>query len=119
MAYNAAKRSLTCEYCGNHLTNIRPFNRAHWYSEQDFTATLPTAKAHRWELADVRTLKCEGCGATFTLPPLQVSGACPFCGSAHLVETQTGELIQPEGVLPFQFDARSRHASSLSTGSTI
>jgi DNA-directed RNA polymerase subunit RPC12/RpoP len=107
MAYNAPKRALTCEYCGNRLTEFQAIQQGALVQEQDFTATLPTAKAHRWELATLRTLKCDGCGAAFTLPPTQVSGACPFCGSAHLVQTSTGELIQPEGVLPFQFDAEA------------
>lgn len=107
MSYNASKRALTCEYCGNRLTEFQAIQQGALVQEQDFTATLPTAKAHRWELATLRTLKCDGCGAAFTLPPTQVSGACPFCGSAHLVQTTTGELIQPEGVLPFQFDAEA------------
>lgn len=107
MAYNAPKRALTCEYCGNRLTEFQAIQQGALVQEQDFTATLPTAKAHRWELATLHTLKCEGCGAAFTLPPMQVSGACPFCGSAHLVQTPTGDLIQPEGVLPFQFDAEA------------
>lgn len=108
MAYHAAKRALTCDYCGNRLTELQAIQQGALVQEQDFTATLPTAKAHRWELATRRTLKCEGCGATFTLPPTQTSGACPFCGSAHLMQTPTGgELIQPEGVLPFQFDAEA------------
>ncbi len=106
MAYHAAKRALTCEYCGNHLTEFQAIQQGALVPEQDFTATLPTAKAHRWELATLRVLKCDGCGANFTLSPTQLSGACPFCGSAHLVETPTSlDLIQPEGVLPFQFEA--------------
>ena len=107
MAYNAPKRALTCEYCGNRLTEFQAIQQGALVQEQDFTATLPTAKAHRWELAALRTLKCDGCGAAFTLPPTQISGACPFCGSPHLVQTAAGELIQPEGVLPFQFDAEA------------
>ena len=107
MAYNAPKRALTCEYCGNRLTEFQAIQQGALVQEQDFTATLPTAKAHRWETATLRTLKCEGCGAAFTLPPTQISGACPFCGSAHLVQTPTGELIQPDSVLPFQFDAEA------------
>jgi DNA-directed RNA polymerase subunit RPC12/RpoP len=105
MAYDAAKRSLTCEYCGNHLFEYQALQQGALISEQDFAATLPTAKAYRWELPAERVLKCEACGATFTLPPLHVSGTCPFCGSNHVVTATTAELIQPEAVLPFQFNA--------------
>jgi DNA-directed RNA polymerase subunit RPC12/RpoP len=105
MAYDAAKRSLTCEYCGNHLFEYQALQQGALISEQDFAATLPTAKAYHWELPAERVLKCEACGATFALPPLHVSGTCPFCGSNHVVTATTAELIQPDAVLPFQFNA--------------
>jgi predicted Zn-ribbon and HTH transcriptional regulator len=104
MAYLADKRSLVCDYCGNRLHEFQAIQQGALLSEQDFTAALATAKGHRWELPVERTLKCEGCGATFAIPPLQVSGKCPFCGSAHVITANTGELIEPEGMLPFQFD---------------
>ena len=109
MAFDPRTRQLTCVACGNHMYEYQAIQRGALapVEEQDFVATLPTSKAHRWELPAKRVLKCAGCGATFALPPLQVSGACPFCGSAHVVETVTDELIQPEGVLPFQFDAEA------------
>ena len=107
MSFDAAKHLLTCEYCGNHLFEYQAIQQGALISEQDFTATLPTAKAYRWELPTQRILKCGACGATFALPPLQLSGACPFCGSNHVVKTSTGELIQPEAVLPFQFNAEA------------
>jgi hypothetical protein len=107
MAYDAAKRSLTCESCGNHLFEYQALQQGALISEQDFTATLPTAKAYRWELPAERVLKCEACGAMFVLPPLQISGVCFFCGSNHVIIATTGELIQPEAVLPFQFNANA------------
>lgn len=105
MSYLASKRSLVCDYCGNRLHEYQAIQQGALITEQDFTAALATAKGHRWELPSERTLKCEGCGAAFALPPLQVSGKCPFCGSAHVVTANTGELIEPEAILPFQFDA--------------
>ena len=105
MSYDATRHSLTCEYCGNHLFEYQALQQGALITEQDFTATLPTAKAYRWELPTERVLKCEACGATFALPRRQVSGTCPFCGSNHVVIATTDELIQPEAVVPFQFDA--------------
>ncbi len=105
MSYLAEKRSLVCDYCGNRLREYLAIQQGALIGEQDFTTALATAKGHRWELSVERTLKCEGCGASFTLPPQQVSGQCPFCGSAHVIMASIGELIEPEGILPFQFDA--------------
>ena len=107
MSYLADKRSLACDYCGNRLHEFQAIQQGALVSEQDFTAALATAKGHRWELPVERALKCEGCGATFAIPPLQVSGQCPFCGSAHVITANTGELIEPEGILPFQLDVDS------------
>lgn len=105
MSYIADKRSLVCDYCGNRLSEYQALQQSALVGEEDFTLALATAKGHRWELPVERTLRCEGCGATFALPPLQISGNCPFCGSAHVITTSTDELIEPEGILPFQFDA--------------
>jgi DNA-directed RNA polymerase subunit RPC12/RpoP len=105
MSYFADKRSLVCDYCGNRLQERQVLQQGALVGEEDFTVALATARGHRWELPVERTLKCEGCGAAFTLPPLQVSGDCPFCGSAHVITASAGEVIEPEGILPFQFDA--------------
>jgi DNA-directed RNA polymerase subunit RPC12/RpoP len=104
MSFVADKRSLVCDYCGNRLHEYQALQQGTLLSEQDFTTALATAKGHRWELPVERILKCEGCGAAFALPPLQVSGQCPFCGSAHVLTASTGELIEPEGILPYQID---------------
>ena len=106
MAYEAAERQLTCESCGNHrFGQAAAQPKVLSVEEQDFLAALPTAKAQCWQLATMRAINCQGCGATFTLPPLDLTGECPFCGSPHVVETiASNDLIQPEGVLPFQFD---------------
>ena len=103
MSYDAARRALACEYCGHHLFEYQALQQGALVTEESFASALPTLKAHRWELPTERTLKCEGCGAAFALPPLQISGTCPFCGSTHVLTATTTGLIQPNSVLPFQF----------------
>ena len=106
MTFDARRRALTCSYCGARMSEYQAIMDGALVQERDFFATLPTAEAHRWELPTERVLTCEGCGATFTLPPSSATGECPFCESAYLVETaESRELIRPEGVLPFRFDA--------------
>jgi DNA-directed RNA polymerase subunit RPC12/RpoP len=104
MSYLAGKRSLVCDYCGNRLHEYQAIQQGALITGQDFTIALATAKGHRWQLPVERTLKCEGCGATFAIPPGQVSGTCPFCGSAHVITATADELIEPEGILPFQVE---------------
>lgn len=102
LSFAADKRALLCDHCGNRLHEYQALQQGALITEQDFIVTLSTAKAHRWELPAERTLKCEGCGATFTLPPGHTSGRCPFCGSKHVITAATGDIIQPEAILPFQ-----------------
>lgn len=103
MTFDAEQRALTCAYCGYRTTDISTAPMA--ITEQDFLTTLPTARAHRWELPASRVLVCQGCGANLTLPPAQATLTCPFCTSAHIVQSAGGqELIAPGGILPFQFD---------------
>ena len=80
LSYVADQRSLVCGYCGNRLQEQQALEQGALVGEEDFTIALATAQGHRWALPVERTLKCNGCGAMFTLPPLQVSGDCPFCG---------------------------------------
>ena len=126
LSYDVRTGALTCQFCG-YRAGAEPQPAI---TTGDFVATVFTARGHRWELPTARTLKCQGCGANFTLPPAQIAGACPFCGSAHIVETPTPrgtalvkrrtapsapargpveaqdahEFVEPTGVIPFQFD---------------
>jgi DNA-directed RNA polymerase subunit RPC12/RpoP len=110
MEFEVTHNQLTCQYCGYHHAPQPTLH--HVAGEQDFLAALPTRQAQNWHLAVAQTLKCAGCGATFTLPKLEISGECPFCGSLHVVETTAeADLIEPDGILTFQIDEiEARHA---------
>lgn len=105
LAFDPNQRALACGHCGHRMGEDAAIVHGGVVQEQDFIATLPTAKAHRWELPAARALSCHGCGAAFALPPARIAGACPFCASPHVVEIAAADLIQPDGVVPFQFDA--------------
>jgi hypothetical protein len=104
VSFDVERQSLACSYCGGLVAAAIPDPQTEMVKEQDFFASLPTARAHRWELPVERSLRCDGCGAAFVLPPLQASGVCPFCESAQIVTACIGELIQPTGLLPFRLD---------------
>jgi hypothetical protein len=105
LAYDAARAALACDYCGHQTTSFLAPAGDDTVDEQDFLAALPTAKGHTWELPLARQLTCQGCGASFTLPPAQATASCPFCQSAHVAEAARGaDLIAPEAVIPFGMD---------------
>jgi len=113
-------RRLACPKCGARLTVLSGTSACAWcgqplegtsppgsdpVGEHDFAAALPTARARRWELPTERTLRCEGCGGSFVLPPGIAGGACPFCRSTHVIRGSDEGLIQPDSLIPFAIDA--------------
>jgi DNA-directed RNA polymerase subunit RPC12/RpoP len=108
LAYDAAKAALACDYCGHQTTSFLAPGGDDSVDEHDFLATLPTDRGHTWELPVARRLACQGCGASFTLPPAHSTASCPFCASAHVAEAERGpDLIAPEAVIPFCLDAEA------------
>lgn len=110
LAYEAQRGALVCDYCGYESTSFLAPEGDDQVQEHDFLATLPTVRGHAWELPMEHVLACQGCGASFVLPPAQSTATCPYCGSAHVSEASSqGRLIAPEAVLPFSLtDVASR-----------
>ncbi|MEW5719667.1 MAG: hypothetical protein AB1817_13635, partial [Chloroflexota bacterium] len=101
MAFTPDGNALTCEYCGQRQWLANVTDGAAILTEQDFTVALATAKGHITPTA-TRTIKCQGCGASFMLAPDTLSTTCAYCGSSYVAEQiETRELIEPEGVVPF------------------
>ncbi len=101
MAFTPDGNSLTCTYCGREQPLVDVTDGGGMIEEQDFTLALATAKGHSAPVA-TQSLRCQGCGASFMLPPQTLSQNCPYCASAYVVEQmETRELMPPEGVVPF------------------
>ncbi len=111
LAFDPQRGMLRCESCGHQIgaqdprivagSGAAPVGTV---AEQDWLRAVHTVRGHRWELPIARTLHCQACGAVVTLSPSRVSDTCPFCNSAHVVESAAGhDLIGPEGVIPFDF----------------
>ena len=101
MAFAADGNMLVCTYCGKRQSVLSAMDDGALVEEQNFTVALATAKGHSTPVA-TQSLKCQGCGAVFVLPPQTISAACPYCASAYVVEQkETRALIPPEGILPF------------------
>jgi len=121
MVFTPDGQSLVCEYCagrersaaggtGLHAGLNSPSNAiledaAPGVPEEDFTVVMATARGH---LAPARqhVFGCQGCGASFILPPQQLTFTCPYCESAYVMEDlrQSRELMSPGGVIPFHVD---------------
>jgi predicted RNA-binding Zn-ribbon protein involved in translation (DUF1610 family) len=101
MTYSADGESLMCEYCerekrNDHTSQVR---------ESDFVVGISTTAGQVKALATL-SFECRACGAIFLLPPETLSLSCPHCDSAYsITKTETRELIPPEGIVPFKFEA--------------
>jgi hypothetical protein len=101
MAFTPDGTALACTYCGRRQSLLDTTNEGAMLEEQNILSALWTKKGHTSPVA-TQALKCQGCGASFVLPPHVISENCPYCASAYVTEqTETHDLIPPEGVVPF------------------
>ncbi len=104
MHYAPDGQSLVCDYCARN----QPVKATATYEkrpeQQDFLLAMATARGHGKPLAE-QVLQCQGCGAEFILPPSQLSIACPYCGSPHVISFEKSDgLVAPDGIIPHAFD---------------
>ncbi|MCX7681350.1 MAG: hypothetical protein N2508_05200 [Anaerolineae bacterium] len=103
MVYNP-QGQLICEYCEQRQATLTPTSGSGAIVEHDFILALATARGHTSPVA-TRCVHCRGCGASFTLPPEQISFTCPYCTAAYSVEQmEEKELIPPTAIVPFAID---------------
>jgi DNA-directed RNA polymerase subunit M/transcription elongation factor TFIIS len=101
MMYSADGERLVCEYCESHKDG-QPGGELR---ENDFVVGISTAAGQNKALATL-SFECKACGAVYLLPPETLSLSCPHCDSAYAItKSETRELIPPEGIVPFKFDA--------------
>ncbi len=102
MTYTPDGQSLVCEYCESRRRLGQSGAGGSGVKSQDFLVALATAKGHLHPVT-TRTFDCQGCGASFVLPPEKLSLTCPYCGSAYVIEqSETRELSVPDGLAPFE-----------------
>jgi len=103
MSFSPDGQSLVCEYCSR---NQKFTARSGTASEKDFIIAMATARGHGKPL-NQQVFHCEGCGCEFILPPNQISAACVYCGSPHVVNWESEEqLLAPDGIIPHAFDQK-------------
>jgi hypothetical protein len=101
MGFSPDGQSLVCEYCSrNQKFRAQPGTA----DEKDFIIAMATARGHGKPLNE-QVFHCDGCGCEFILPPDQISSACVYCGSPHVVNWESEqELLAPDGIIPHGFD---------------
>jgi hypothetical protein len=101
MGFSPDGQSLVCEYCSRNQKFLAQPGTA---DEKDFIIAMATARGHGKPLNE-QVFHCDGCGCEFILPPDQISSACVYCGSPHVVNWESEqELLAPDGIIPHGFD---------------
>jgi DNA-directed RNA polymerase subunit RPC12/RpoP len=103
MAFEPGDTSVRCTYCGHHQTIFSALKDGLLVEEHDFVVALATAKGHTLP-AGMHVCQCKGCQAKLVLSR-ELSTHCPYCGSSHIIEIETQEIVQPEGIIPFAVTA--------------
>jgi hypothetical protein len=91
---------LTCPYCGRHEAIPQSADQVVETSYEDYLKPRPGQLA---TLApDALEVKCDGCGASITFKPPEVSTNCPFCGRHRVAQAKSPDpIVAPQAVLPF------------------
>ena len=99
LKYDIENYGLVCESCGNVRRLHRPEEGAA-VSEFDLETALK-ANSNDWGVSR-RLVTCKSCGANMLYPSDQMSGMCPFCGSAVVLSAEDANCgMAPNAIIPF------------------
>ena len=87
---------LHCDHCGNEepIRDPGPWTGA--IVELDFEAALKHALPAQ-EIAEIRSVTCQSCGATVEYDESLHARECPFCATPFVTGTGTHRMIKPKG----------------------
>ena len=99
LRYDIARYGLVCDFCGT----IRPLHRPEEsvvVGDMDFASAIRGANTN-WGVTR-RLVVCKSCGAQMLYDSDQMSGMCPFCGSAIVLSPEEANCgIAPNAIIPF------------------
>jgi DNA-directed RNA polymerase subunit RPC12/RpoP len=104
MTFDPASQQMSCQYCGG-TAAIATQEGQRSIVEHDLQRGLAEGGAATGLGAEVRTTRCQECGATVSFTEQVTATECDFCGSSQVLEQQQNRnLLRPESVVPFAVD---------------
>ena len=99
LRYDIASYGLVCDFCGTVKRLHRPEEGAA-IGEFDFATALRGSSAN-WGVSR-RLVTCKSCGAQMLYDSDQMSGMCPYCGSAVVLTAEDADCgVAPTAIIPF------------------
>lgn len=100
LVYDVARYGLFCEHCGTLKQLHRP-EEGILVGGTDFNAAIAAAGS-KWGVSR-KLLNCKSCGAQLLCDMDQMSGMCPFCGSAVVLSAEEANCgLAPNAIIPFK-----------------
>ena len=99
LRYDIASYGLICDFCGTVRRLHRPEEGAA-IDEFDFATALRGSNTN-WGVTR-RLINCKSCGAQLLYDSDQMSGMCPYCGSAVVLSAEDADCgVAPSAIIPF------------------
>ena len=99
LKFDPATSTILCPYCGLSSPLPQP-GTIDSVQELDFNSALQRANVD-WGRAK-KLIVCTNCGGQTIYDAEQVTGACPFCGSASVTPAaENAQIMAPNGIIPF------------------
>jgi DNA-directed RNA polymerase subunit RPC12/RpoP len=101
VVWNPGADALRCPYCGTERAVPKKFGQV---VEKPIEEGLRAPRDLGWGVSR-KTVRCQRCGASQSVEPGLAALRCAFCGAPAVVEAPAaGNMIRPEGLLPFKVD---------------
>jgi DNA-directed RNA polymerase subunit RPC12/RpoP len=110
LIFKPGTTSLVCEFCGTENSiQIDLSQQTEAHREIPFMEFLSNKQELSTEYT-IQTVACAACGSNTSVNPNVVVDSCSFCGTPfENVQANEVRLIKPQGMLPFNIDAKEGH----------
>jgi len=98
LVFDPKTQMLSCPHCGRKESFEKELHA------EEISILNGFEQCATWNEESV-VFRCENCGAKVVLDRSETAKKCPFCGTAHVVETDELAGIKPNAVLPFKITA--------------
>ncbi len=101
LKFKPGTHHLSCEYCGAENEIFNPDDQVVTIEETSLEEYLQEG-LRKEEKIEIVTVRCDGCGGSFTFEPNLSSDFCPFCSSPKVIQGgTTASVYKPGYLLPF------------------
>lgn len=99
MEFDGNTQKVVCAYCGNAMSVDE-------FAEDGNESTVGTEEVTQEEIrADVKSYRCESCGAELVTDENTTATLCAFCGNSTLIENRLKGQLMPHRLVPFRLDS--------------